>query len=679
MTTAVEVGMQFQLPDIVLLGAYFAAMLGLGIYQTRKVKNTGDFFAGGRTFNKFLMMMHALGTGTHADDPVVVVGASFKYGLAGIWYTFVYLFVTPFYWLIAPFFRRSRYLTTADFFEARFGTALGTLYAVWGTLIFAVNMGTLLIGTGKIVSAASLGTVSATWGIVGMTVAFVIYGTAGGLFATVFTEAVQGLLIVVMSLMLVPFGLARVGGFAGLHASVDPAMFRLTGLEELSVWWIFAGFLMNLINIVAQPHTMEVCASGKTEFEGRIGFTYGNFVKRFCALGWALTGVIVAAMVGKGMIDPVVREDAFGTAIRVLLPAGFGLIGLMFAAILAAQMSTLSAFMVAASALISRNVYKKHINPAADEARMLRIARYAGFVIVILGVIFALGVGHVADALMWFWTLAAFTGLFMWAGVLWRRTNATGAWASFAVMLAIWLYVGEPGQAISGHFATRTDASPTLMASYNRPQPRFTRLLLNVVTRKDGTPERKDVLVLFSKDNPKGLGAVVRPIGPGEVGALVDEFGKNRKSAPGAAAVGSVVTSVDDSGFARSAGIKPGDVILTCAKVGTPGIFADKRLLHYRLLAFLPAGILALVIGSLLGKPLPKDKLDKFYALITTPVGREKELVEQGVDMVYAGSSEGHPWELKHQTAVNVIGFFAALAISGLFFLLLWGLARIGA
>ncbi len=560
--------MHFNWIDGLVLGVYFVAMVVLGLYQARKIKSTGDFFAGGRTFNKFLMMMHSLGTGTHADDPVGVVGASFKYGLAGIWYTFVYLFVTPFYWIIAPLFRRSRYLTTADFFEARFGTGLGTLYAIWGTLIFAVNMGTLLIGTGKIVDAVSLHTIPPHWGIIGMTAAFLIYGTAGGLMATVITESVQGLLIVVMSLLLVPFGLAQIGGFEGLHKALSPDMFRLTGLSELSVWWVLAGFVMNLINIVAQPHTMEVCSTGKTEWEGRVGFTYGNFIKRLCALGWALTGVIVAALIARGMIAPIAREDAFGTAIRVLLPAGFGLIGLMFAAVLAAQMSTLSAFMVAASALLSRNVYKKHLNPGADEAHMLKVARVGGLAIVGLGVLFAFYVKGVADGLMWFWTLSTFTGLFMWAGVLWRRANATGAWASFFVMLAIWAYIGEPGQALS---LALGDSAPTAL-----------------------------------------------------------------------------------------------------------GIYADKSLLHYRVLALLPAGILALVIGSLLGKPMPKEKLDRFYTLIKTPVGRESELIEQGVEMVYQGQSKGHPWELNHQRAVNVIGFIVALLISGAFFLVLYTLARLG-
>ena len=126
--------------------------------------------------------------------------------------------------------------------------------------------------------------------------------------------------------------------------------------------------------------------------------------------------------------------------------------------------------------------------------------------------------------------------------------------------------------------------------------------------------------------------------------------------------------------MARVAGL-----VIVFLGVGFAGIYADNSLLHYRLVAFLPAGIIALVIGSLLGAPHPKDKLDKFYALIKTPVGREDELVEQGVDVVYAGASKGHPWELNHGRAVNVIGFAIAFVISLLFVALLWWVGSIGA
>lgn len=151
--------MQFTSLDVLVLAVYTVGVMALGIHQARKIRSSGDYFAGGRGFSKFLMMMHSLGTGTHADDPVGVVGASYQRGLSGIWYTFVYLFCTPFYWLIAPFFRRSRYLTTSDFFEARFGPSLGLLYTLMGILTFTVNMGTMLKGTGTIAAAVTQGAV----------------------------------------------------------------------------------------------------------------------------------------------------------------------------------------------------------------------------------------------------------------------------------------------------------------------------------------------------------------------------------------------------------------------------------------------------------------------------------------------------------------------------------------
>jgi len=557
--------------DLIVVLFYLIGIAALGIYQVTRIKSSGDFFAGGRSFNKWMMITHSLGSGTHADDPVGVTGAAYQRGISGIWYTYAYLFLTPFYWIIAPVFRRSRYLTTADFFEARFSKGLGLLYAIMGVITFSVNMGTLLKGTGAIVHAVTDGYIPAWGAIWGMTIIFVAYGFAGGIVATIVTEFIQGLLIVVMSLLLIPFGLAKIGGFAGLHRLVAAEKFSLAAPEEITLVWIITASIINLIGIVAQPHIMEVCSTGKTEFEGRVGFTYGCFVKRFCALGWALTGVIVIALVADGQIDGALlaehREAAFGVGIRVLLPVGFT--GLMFASILAAQMSSLSAFMVAGSALISRNMYKKYFVPEADDKQVLRLARLAGFLVVGLGLIFCFMVSGVAEALTIFWGISTLTGVFIWAGVLWRKTNATGAWLSFITMGIIWSLLGPLGAKL------------------------------------------------------------LKPLFPA---------------------------------------------------ISWLGLYADKAQLPQLVLAYLPAGIIVLIIGSLMGKDLPKDILDKFYRLIHTPVGREQDLVQAGVDVVYQGASEGHPWELKHPHLVNwggfAIGLLFAFFILGLLYLLAnWGAA----
>ncbi len=558
--------------DLAVVIAYLVGIAALGIYQTVRVKTSGDYFTGGRKFSKFLMVMHALGTGTHADDPVGVAGAAYQRGISGIWYTYAYLFVTPFYWIMAPLFRRSRFITTADFFSYRFGSKMGTLYTVMGIIIFSLFTGTILRGTGTIVEAVTEGAVPDWVAIAAMTVIFVAYGFAGGLIATVVTEAIQGVLIVVMSLLLVPFGLVAVGGFSGLHRWVEKAsptvdLFSLAAPEEITTTWIIVASIMMLIGIVAHPHIMEVCSTGKTEFEGRVGFTYGNFIKRFCAMGWAFTGLIMVALVAKGDVPPPAagdREWAFGMGIRHLLPAGAT--GLMFAAILAAQMSSLSAFMVAGGALFARNIYKQYIKPDAGDQSVLAIGRVTGLLVVFLGLLVAFVITGVAEGLTWFWSVTGILGVSIWFGVLWRRANRVGAWSSFLLMTAIWLVLGPIGM-------------------------RFRDLL--------------------------GLDFL--------------------------------------------------------------GMFGEKADLPKLVACYLPAGILAMIVGSLVTPPEDKQRMDHFYLLLRTPVGREEELEKAGVEVVYKGSTEPHPWEINHPVLVNVLGFIAGLLFALAILGILWGLTRIGA
>lgn len=616
--------------DLMVVLVYLVGIGCLGIYQAVKIKSSGDYFAGGRKFNKWLMVMHALGTGTHADDPVGVTGAAYQRGLSGIWYTFVYLFVTPFYWIMAGLFRRSRFITTADFFKARFGKNMALLYAVMGVLTFAVNIGTLLVGTGKIAPAVTQGMITKEMAIVAMTVVFVAYGFAGGLIATVVTESVQGLLIVVMSLLLVPFGLSKVGGFSGLHNALTPDKFNLHAPAELTIPWIVVGSVMMLIGIVSQPHTMEVCSTGKTEFEGRVGFTYGNFIKRFCAMGWALTGIIVLAMTAKGVIpalDEYHREAAFGVAIRTLLPPGFT--GLMLAAILAAQMSTLSAFMVASSALLARNVYKEHINPGANDAHVLSLARWIGLLPVAIGFVFALYVSGVAQALTIFWGLATLTGVFMWFGVLWRRANTTGAWLSFIVMAIIWGLLGPAG----GALRTALHSSCQWLGMYSD---------------KAMLPE------LASSYLPAGVLTLI-------VGSIMAESGGKKFPA---------------FAWTITAGIAW--ALIVPRKIGLGSVLGPSDTALALNTSF-GAAVFAMLLGVTFKCKPDRKALDRFYLLLKTPVGREDELVEAGVDVVYAGHSEGHPWELKHPKLVTMGGFAVALIFSLLILLILYVISRIGA
>ena len=117
-----------------------------------------DFFMP-RRFGTPMMIMHAFGTGTSSDQAVIVASATFKHGLSGIWYQWMWLFATPFYWLIAPIMRRFRAVTTADVLTLRYDQSVAILFALVGIANMAIKIGVLLKGSGALIDACTGGTI----------------------------------------------------------------------------------------------------------------------------------------------------------------------------------------------------------------------------------------------------------------------------------------------------------------------------------------------------------------------------------------------------------------------------------------------------------------------------------------------------------------------------------------
>ncbi len=427
------------LPDLLVLASYFILITWLGVWTHQKIKSSGDFFLGNRRFGKIMMIAQAFGVGTHTDQPVSVAGASYTTGLAGIWYQWVWMFSTPFYWIVAPIYRRLRYVTMADFFQERYGQTLAVLYTIIGVTYFCMDIGIMLKGTGITVEGLTGGAMSESTVILISTALFVIYGLAGGLIAAVFTDLVQGFLILVLSFMLLPFAIHKAGGLSAIHQGLPEHMFSLVAPHEVTLFFIIMIVINGLIGIVVQPHHMAVGGAGKSEIACRTGWTYGNFLKRFATMGWAFVGVFAAFLFpGLGFHE---RELAFGIAAKNLLPVG--LVGLMIAALIAAVMSTCDAFMVHASALFTRNIYLKYINPKASDRTLLKTARYSSGVIVLGGLCFAYLFPSVVHGLMEVWKVTAYLGIAFWAGVIWKKANRYGALASALTMAAIAIYTGN--------------------------------------------------------------------------------------------------------------------------------------------------------------------------------------------------------------------------------------------
>src|SRR5690606_40161186 len=136
------------------------------------------------------------------------------------WYQWLWMFTTPFYRLIAPFFRRMRALTTGDYFDARYSASVGVLYALVGIFQLTVNIGVMLFSSGVMIEAVSGGEISRFWAIAIMTVLFVIYGVAGGLDAAITTDFIQGVLTIVLLFIVLPYALYLVCGMIVLYEQI---------------------------------------------------------------------------------------------------------------------------------------------------------------------------------------------------------------------------------------------------------------------------------------------------------------------------------------------------------------------------------------------------------------------------------------------------------------------------
>ena len=523
--------------DWIVLAMYFVVILVIGIWSATKVKDATDYFMGGRRFGKIFMMFFAFGSGTSSEQAITVVSGTWRTGLAGIWWQFLWLPVTPFYWLIAPILRRIRALTTADFFGARFGPGTAVLYSVYGIVISIVLIAAGLYGSGKMINALTGGTrdvmaeqidvqvpsvslvfpqpegadpdapavnsrptfslqyrrlLGYEYAILAMTVLFVAYGMAGGLGAAIITDFIQGILTIAFSILLLPFVFSKIGGFGSLNeaAHLKEGMFDFVaaasvadqlGKEPITFFYVCVLSITALAGIIVQPHIMGVCGAGKTEYEGRFGFTVGNFLKRFCTVAWTFTGLACIAwylganspLLTSGDADdaaiyeslkakaggdfenlPAAQQAAisetdknfadelFGRAAYDILPTiAPGLIGLLMASLLAAVMSTSDAQMVMSSGLFTENIYKRHMVRGRPEQHYVWVGRLAGLAIVAAALVLQATFTDVIHAMKVVLKTPAAIGISMWFGIFWRRWNTKAVWAATIVSGLSWFYV----------------------------------------------------------------------------------------------------------------------------------------------------------------------------------------------------------------------------------------------
>ncbi len=421
----------------IVLVLYFVGMLLMGWWSKRGIHNQEGYLLGNRRFGVTMMVMHAFGAGTHPGNVAGVMSQGVVSGASGIWVSWMWLFGTPFYWIIAPIIRRMRCLTMADFFRERFGSSASVLYiivAAMGMIVFLAGVMLATTRTVQGVMGKALTGESEIWffGILLVTTAvFIIYSYWGGIIAAIRTDMIQGLMIIALSFIAIPAALRLVDGLAGMQATLGAQGGNYLSLFDPKEFSLLTVLLLSInapLTALAFPHLMSVCAAGRTEWEGRVGFTYGNILKRICTIGWCVLGLCwLAYLINEGLA--IHKDAAFGDSIRGLLRPE--LQGVMLACVMAAAMSSGDAVQVTVAGLFSQNIYRVYFNPKADEKQLVRATRIVGVVIALLALVAAILMrSNLVKAILDYFNILSLVGISTAMGILWRRMNTTGMFSS---------------------------------------------------------------------------------------------------------------------------------------------------------------------------------------------------------------------------------------------------------
>ncbi|MBM3311205.1 MAG: sodium:solute symporter family protein [Candidatus Aminicenantes bacterium] len=686
--------------DLSIILLYLLAMLLIGWRNSHRARSAGEFYLAGRKLGRFTQFFLNFGASTNADQAVALTREIYRQGIGGMWIQYLVLFLTPFYWFTTAFMRRSRLVTLGDFFTERFRSRfLGGAFAVFTLVMAFIGGGVSYMVAGKMIQALTpkpdasytaaerqsvdqffeyqalrkkldhgltpdeavryrelddrnkkgelKSFVSYTNPLLVYAVFAVVtsaYTIMGGFFAAAVTDIIQGFLIVIFSLLLIPLGLAKVGGFAGLHAKVPDFMFNLFGsvtTSEYAWYTILAMILANLVSIIASAGMMQTAGSATSESSARFGMIMGMYFKRFLMIFWALAGLLAVALFGGQLHDP---DLIWGLMTRELLfPSA---VGLMLVGVLAANMSTLSANAVSYSALFIHNIYQPLL-PRRPEKHYLRVGKGVLALSLVGGVGTALFVGNLLSLFQYFISLPAVFGASIWLGFIWRRLTKTAVIVQVFVCFALYAVIPNVFQS----------------ATWARTHPAF----LAETRPKTVMIETKALQEDVAAGRAAEIGEKIRRPHVIEPAAIFfDKVARRDPADPASPKVGLgrfnaevwVLSwlGLDFSGFTK-------------AQLMAARFFFD---------ALFP--FVLLILLSLVTRPAPKPGLDRFFARVHTPVGPSPEEDAAAVERAYAQPDmyrgrkvwPRSSWEIMKPGKGDLIGFGGSWLLVGVIILLLW-------
>ncbi len=457
---------------LIIMGLYLTAMVLIGLSFSKKNKNVGDFYLGGRKLGPIVTAMSAEASDMSSWLLMGLPGVAYLTGIADAGWTAIGLAIgTYLNWLIVAK-RLRRYtvkannsITLPDFFSNRYRDKSKALLAISAILIvifFVPYTASGFAACGKLFS--TLFGVPYLPAMIVSAIIIVAYTALGGFLAASTTDLIQSIVMTAALIIVVIFGINIAGGldavvsnaqalsgFTTMFATHDPATGAAVPYGALKI----ASTLAWGLGYFGMPHIllrfMGIQDENKLKLSRRIASVW-VVISMFIAI---FIGIIGYSMTKAGAVEALAGSESEKLIIKIaMLLSNHGVLaiimaGLILAGILACTMSTSDSQLLAASSSVSQNLLHDVLGVKLSQKASMVAARLTVVVIAVIGVVLAADPNSSVFGIVSFaWAgFGASFGPVMLFALFWKRSNRNGALAGMivgGVMVFVWKYLIAP-------------------------------------------------------------------------------------------------------------------------------------------------------------------------------------------------------------------------------------------
>jgi solute:Na+ symporter, SSS family len=429
--------------DLSVFFLYLGAVLVIGFVAGRRKdgKAEGFFLAKGR-LPWFAVGFAMVATSISTEQFIGASAKAYDVGMVVInWEWGIIVSFSLLIFVFMPLYFRNRIFTIPEYLERRYSPLARSIFSFM-TLVsyFIINLAGVLYSGGYLLNQVfGMHIVAGIWLLAILTGAYTVYGGMG---SVVWTETLQSVLLLAGGLIITIMGIIRIPG--GLMAAVGTGerSHLFLPLDHPELPWTAILVLLFSTNVwycCTNQFYIQMCLGAKNEWNARMGVVFATFLGVLLGFAIEFTGIVGFRLVEIGVIPVPPESNAiYPYLVRYLIPTG--LRGIVFAGVISAIMSTISALVHSIATLFSMDFYRARIRPDASERRLVVVGQITGATLLALAAFWAPVVGTFPTIFDYFqqgWAIMAapITVVFL-LGALWKRATNRAAITTLVVGIA---------------------------------------------------------------------------------------------------------------------------------------------------------------------------------------------------------------------------------------------------